>query len=113
MPSDAGADEQALPVRLALHNLGKVGPERPADQAAGLVQYVVEIIRPEGELAELRKDGLLGQQCVAFAFLWACHGATTKHPTPSSWARKRRTVSAAPPPQITNSPCCCNDTLRH
>jgi hypothetical protein len=52
-------DQQRAAVRLALHDLGEVGAERPADKAASLVQDLVEVVGAEGELAELREDGLL------------------------------------------------------
>ena len=64
LPADPGADEQGPAVRLALHDLGEVGAERLADEAAGLVQDLVEVVGAEGELAELREHGLLGQQLI-------------------------------------------------
>ena len=78
LPADAGADEQGPAVGLALHDLGEVGAERPADEAAGLVQDRVEVVGAEGELAELRERGLLGQQLLVAGSSPARHDAETR-----------------------------------
>ena len=77
LPADAGADEQGAAVGLALHDLGEVGAERAADEAAGLVQDRVEVVGAEGELAELREHGLLGQQLLVAGSSPARHAAVT------------------------------------
>jgi hypothetical protein len=78
LPTDPGTDEQGPAVGLAFHDLGEVGAERPADEAAGLVQDRVEVLGAEGELAVLRERGLLGRQLIAAGSLPAHHDATTR-----------------------------------
>ena len=55
-PADPGPHEQAPPVRLDLHDLGKVRPERLADEAAGFGQHLVQVLAAQGEVAELGED---------------------------------------------------------
>ena len=95
-PTDAGADEQGPAVRLALHDLGEVGVERPADEAAGLVQDLVEVVGAEGELAELREHGLLGQQLLVVGSSPARHDAETRGRIVGSWPGCRPLLPTCP-----------------
>ena len=58
-PADAGACEQCLAVRLQLHDLGKVGAEGLADQAAGFGEDFIEVVGFEGEFAKPGEGRLL------------------------------------------------------
>ena len=62
LPADACAHQQGLPVRLNFHDLGQVSAQRLADQPARLVEDVVQVVGPEGQLAELGQDGLLPER---------------------------------------------------
>lgn len=54
LPADAGAHQQGDTVLLQLHDLDHVGAERLADQPAGLVQNLVQVVGPESKFSEPR-----------------------------------------------------------
>lgn len=58
VPAHARADEQGAPPGLDLEHLGAAGPESLGDQAAGLGEHRVEVVRPQRELAEVGQDRL-------------------------------------------------------
>ena len=105
LPADAGADEQGPAVGLALHDLGEVGAERPADEAAGLVEDRVEVVGAEGELAELRERGLLGQQLLVIGSSPARHDAETRGRTREFLARAGDTFRVRPTATSPSSAC--------
>jgi hypothetical protein len=71
-PADAGTDQQRYAVGLEFHDLGEAGVAGLADQEAGLMENVVEIVGAEGELAEFRQHRLLPQK---FCLPIGRHGA--------------------------------------
>ncbi len=51
-PAATGLDQQLVTLVVDLQSLGEARAERLADDAAGLVQHLVEIVAAQGELAE-------------------------------------------------------------
>ncbi len=45
--------------------LGELGVERLADEAAGLVQNLLKVAASQGEITEFSKDALASDQCFA------------------------------------------------
>jgi hypothetical protein len=74
-PADAGPQPERLAIGIELHNLGQVGPERLAHEAAGFAKDLVQIVRLEGEPAEIRQRSLLGKRLVSVTFTAGCHAA--------------------------------------
>ena len=63
-PADAGAHQQAVPVGARFQHLGEFGAQCLADQPAGLVQDVVQVLGFQGELPEAGQHVLLAEQRV-------------------------------------------------
>ncbi len=63
-PSDPGPQEELLPILLDLEDLGPSRSERLAHQTAGLHEHLVEILRANGEFAEIGEHLLALHQFV-------------------------------------------------
>ena len=84
-PADTRAHPQGGPVRLQLHDLGEIGAQGIADQAAGLGQHPVQTVGPQRKLPEPCQSGLLPQQRRVVAFFRIIQGHAPHRPPGALW----------------------------